>query len=100
LGLWPFLPLQECPKAEDPTKAAIVYLGGLMTDDIYAKDYDLQKRIIRAKITRILNNKSAAEEWMRSPQYSLDGLTPNAQIDAGNYDKVLQEVGRLQTGCY
>jgi hypothetical protein len=62
-------------------------------------DTDLQKRIVTVRMTQILNNKCAAENWMKSPQYSLDGLTPNAQIDAGNYDKVLQEVGRLETGC-
>jgi hypothetical protein len=70
-----------------------------MTDDIYSKDHDLQKRIIQAKMTGILNNKCAADNWMKSPQHSLDGLTPNAQIDAGRYEKVLQEVGRLETGC-
>jgi hypothetical protein len=63
-------------------------------------DCDLQKRIISVRMTHILNNKVKAESWMKSPQFSLGGSTPNKCIEEGHYEWVLRETEKLATGCY
>lgn len=71
-----------------------------MNNDIYSQGKEIQKRIILTKMATILHSNFKAEDWMNSPQYTLGGKTPNGMIEEGSYEWVLQEVGRLQTGCY
>ena len=57
--------------------------------------HDIQKRIILAMLTQLLGNRARAEAWISTPRPEFKGRTATGAIDDGEYDKVLNTVGRM-----